>query len=189
MVCEADELPEEELAEARRELHVGKQAYEQDLERRRQELDADIARRLAAHQAEDEQRDEVQREERRRALLKGDEADTPEEHHVELTAAAEKPSREVIARQWWPMPQLTPWAMGGVSASSAPTLVHLWRVAVSHCCLHCPSAGMLVHPWRIALGGRQVHFSSGARLLGQSLHSPSPWPTPPIAAWATTVKR
>ena len=96
MVCEAEELPEEELAEARRELHVRKQAYEQDLERRRQELDADIARRLAAHQAEDE-RYEVQREERRRAALKGDEADTPEEHHVELTAAAEKPSREVFA--------------------------------------------------------------------------------------------
>ena len=50
MACEADELPEEEFAEARRELHVRREAYEQDLERRRQELDADMARRLAAHQ-------------------------------------------------------------------------------------------------------------------------------------------
>ena len=95
-VCEADKLPEEELAEAKRELHVRKQARAQALEQERQEIDADMARRHAAMQAEEEHY-RVQREERRRALLKGDEADTPEEHHVELTAAAEKPSREVIA--------------------------------------------------------------------------------------------
>ena len=93
-VCEADRLPEEELAEAKQELHIRKQARAQALEQERQELDADMARRHAAMQAEEEHY-RVQREERRRAVLKGDETDIPEEHHVELTAAAEKPSREV----------------------------------------------------------------------------------------------
>ena len=38
-VCEADKLPEEELAEAKRELHVRKQARAQALEQERQDID------------------------------------------------------------------------------------------------------------------------------------------------------
>ena len=52
MAYEADELPEEEVAEARRELHIRRQAYDQDLDRRNKEIDAGMSRRLAAHEAE-----------------------------------------------------------------------------------------------------------------------------------------
>ena len=44
-VCEADKLPEEELAEAKQELHIRKQARAQAIEQERQEIDADAARR------------------------------------------------------------------------------------------------------------------------------------------------
>ena len=63
--CEAW-LPEEEVAEARQELCIRRQAYDQDIDRQNKEFDEDIARRLAARQAEDE-RYEVQRKEECRA--------------------------------------------------------------------------------------------------------------------------
>ena len=85
-ICEKLEgLSKEELAHAKQELRAREQALEQEVRDR----EADMERRRAAYLADMARCVALQ--------LKGDEADTPEEHRVEPTAAAKGPSREAIA--------------------------------------------------------------------------------------------
>ena len=100
--CEAWELPEEEVAEARQELCIRKQAFEQDIEK---ELNEEMARRRAARQAEDE-RYEVQRKERHRAattLSRWWRRQTQDQEAAELNRfiarADEVEMKEWVARQ------------------------------------------------------------------------------------------